>query len=115
MEKLMFRPPQYRRVHLGYGGREANGSSLQGHAQDGYEACGKPDPEDIYEKYVHHMKKHGFDDLEVKMLNVYALLALRSITPWPEVRRGNPTRIRESPGPNPAGGGSFPERPSGAS
>jgi acetylornithine deacetylase/succinyl-diaminopimelate desuccinylase-like protein len=66
-------------------------------------------PEGIYEKYVRHMKKHGFDDLEVTMLNNYAPFRTSIEHPMaPKVVEAIRQGFQEEPVLIPADGGSFP-------
>jgi len=74
MEKLMFRPTlNIAGFVSGYGG-EGSKTVLpcQAKLKMDMRLIVNQDPEDIYQKFLAHVKKNGFEDLEVKMLNFYS-------------------------------------------
>jgi acetylornithine deacetylase/succinyl-diaminopimelate desuccinylase-like protein len=111
MEKIMFRPTlNICGFVSGYGG-EGSKTVLPGQARLKMDMrlVVEQDPDDIYEKFLRHVKRHGFEDLEVKMLNYYH----PSRTPvdhpmapmfFEAIRQG----FGQEPVLIPAGGGSFP-------
>jgi acetylornithine deacetylase/succinyl-diaminopimelate desuccinylase-like protein len=111
MEKLMFRPTlNIAGFTSGYGGQGSKTVlPCKATLKMDMRLVVNQTPEDIYEKYVRHMKKHGFDDLEVMMLNTYAPSRTSVDHPMAPkfveaIRRG----FQQEPVLIPAGGGSFP-------
>lgn len=74
MEKLMFRPTlNIAGLASGYGGPGSKTVlPCQAVLKMDMRLVVNQTPEDIFEKYASHMKLHGFDDLEVNLLNSYA-------------------------------------------
>jgi acetylornithine deacetylase/succinyl-diaminopimelate desuccinylase-like protein len=111
MEKIMFRPTlNICGFVSGYGG-EGSKTVLpyQAKLKMDMRLVVAQDPEDIYQKVLRHVKKHGFDDLEVKMLNFYHPSRTPVDHPMAAkfveaIRQG----FRQEPVLIPAGGGSFP-------
>jgi acetylornithine deacetylase/succinyl-diaminopimelate desuccinylase-like protein len=111
MEKLMFRPTlNIAGFTSGYGGPGSKTVlPCKATLKMDMRLVVNQTPEDIYEKFVRHMRKHGFDDLEVMMLNTYApsrtsvdhSMAPRFVE---AIRQG----FQKEPVLIPAGGGSFP-------
>ncbi len=111
MEKLMFRPTlNIAGFTSGYGGPGSKTvlPSLATLKMD-MRLVVNQDPEDIYQKFVKHIKKHGFDDLDVTMVHYY--YPSRTSVDHPmapkfveAIRQG----FQKEPVLIPAGGGSFP-------
>ncbi len=111
MEKLMFRPTlNIAGFTSGYGGAGSKTvlPSLATLKMD-MRLVVNQDPEDIYQKFVKHIKKHGFEDLDVTMVHYY--YPSRTSVDHPmapkfveAIRQG----FQKEPVLIPAGGGSFP-------
>ena len=111
MEKIMFRPTlNIAGFTSGYGG-EGSKTVLpcKGTLKMDMRLVVKQDPEDIYQKFLAHVKKNGFHDLEVMMHHYY--YPSRTSVDHPmapkfaeAIRRG----FQQEPVLIPAGGGSFP-------
>jgi len=111
MEKLMFRPTlNIAGFTSGYGGPGSKTvlPSLATLKMD-MRLVVNQDPEDIYQKFVKHIKKHGFEDLDVTMVHHY--YPSRTSVDHPmapkfveAIRQG----FQKEPVLIPAGGGSFP-------
>ena len=111
MEKLMFRPTlNIAGFTSGYGGPGSKTvlPSLATLKMD-MRLVVNQDPEDIYQKFVKHIKKHGFEDLDVTMVHYY--YPSRTSVDHPmaprfveAIRQG----FQKEPVLIPAGGGSFP-------
>jgi acetylornithine deacetylase/succinyl-diaminopimelate desuccinylase-like protein len=111
MEKLMFRPTlNIAGLTSGYGGPGSKTVlPCQAVLKMDMRLVVNQTPEDIFEKYVRHMKRYGFDDLEVNLLNSYAPsrtavdhpMAARFVE---AIRQG----FQKDPVLIPSGGGSFP-------
>jgi acetylornithine deacetylase/succinyl-diaminopimelate desuccinylase-like protein len=111
MEKLMFRPTlNIAGFTSGYGGQGSKTVlPCKAMLKMDMRLVVNQTPEDIYEKYVRHMKKHGFDDLEVKMLNTYAPSRTSVDHPLaPKFAEAIRQGFQKDPVLIPAGGGSFP-------
>jgi acetylornithine deacetylase/succinyl-diaminopimelate desuccinylase-like protein len=114
MEKIMFRPTlNIAGFVSGYGG--PGSKTVLPHramVKMDMRLVVNQDPRDIYEKFLRHLKKNGFDDLEVEMHHFYHPsrtpvdhpLAPKCIA---AVRQG----FRQEPVLIPASGGSFPAAP----
>ncbi len=111
MEKLMFRPTlNIAGFTSGYGGQGSKTVlPCKAMLKMDIRLVVNQSPEDIYEKYVRHMKKHGFDDLEVTMLNNYAPSRTSIDHPMaPKFAAAIQEGFQQEPVLIPAGGGSFP-------
>ncbi|MBI5969385.1 MAG: M20/M25/M40 family metallo-hydrolase [Deltaproteobacteria bacterium] len=111
MEKLMFRPTlNIAGFTSGYGGPGSKTVlPCRATLKMDMRVVVNQDPEDIYQKFLRHVRKHGFDDLEVMMLNIYH--PSRTSVDHPlapkfteAIRRG----FQQEPVLVPSGGGSFP-------
>jgi acetylornithine deacetylase/succinyl-diaminopimelate desuccinylase-like protein len=111
MEKLMFRPTlNIAGITSGYGGPGSKTvlPSLATLKMD-MRLVVNQDPEDIFQKFMKHIKKHGFEDLDVTMVHYY--YPSRTSVDHPmapkfveAIRQG----FQKEPVLIPAGGGSFP-------
>jgi acetylornithine deacetylase/succinyl-diaminopimelate desuccinylase-like protein len=111
MEKLMFRPTlNIAGFTSGYGGQGSKTVlPCKAMLKMDIRLVVNQTPEDIYEKYVRHMKKHGFDDLEVTMLNNYAPSRTSIDHPMaPKFAAAIQQGFQQEPVLIPSGGGSFP-------
>ena len=111
MEKLMFRPTlNIAGFTSGYGGQGSKTVlPCKAMLKMDIRLVVNQTPEDIFEKYVRHMKKHGFDDLEVTMLNNYAPSRTSIDHPMaPKFAAAIQQGFQQEPVLIPAGGGSFP-------
>ncbi len=111
MEKLMFRPTlNIAGFTSGYGGLGSKTVlPCKATLKMDMRLVVNQTPEDIYEKYVRHMKKHGFGDLEVQMLNTYAPSRTAVDHPMaPKFNEAIRQGFQKEPVAIPAGGGSFP-------
>ncbi|HYB20849.1 MAG TPA: M20/M25/M40 family metallo-hydrolase [Thermodesulfobacteriota bacterium] len=111
MEKLMFRPTlNIAGFTSGYGGPGSKTVlPCKATLKMDMRLVVNQTPEDIYEKYVRHMKKHGFDDLEVLKLNAYAPSRTSVDHPLaPKFAEAIRQGFGQKPVLIPAGGGSFP-------
>jgi acetylornithine deacetylase/succinyl-diaminopimelate desuccinylase-like protein len=67
------------------------------------------DPEDIFQKLLRHVKRYGFEDLEVKMLNYYHPSRTPVDHPMaPKFMEAIRQGFKQEPVLIPASGGSFP-------
>jgi acetylornithine deacetylase/succinyl-diaminopimelate desuccinylase-like protein len=111
MEKLMFRPTlNIAGFTSGYGGAGSKTvlPSLATLKMD-MRMVVNQDPEDLFQKFTRHIKKHGFEDLDVTMVHYY--YPSRTSVDHPmapkfveAIRQG----FQKEPVLIPAGGGSFP-------
>jgi len=111
MEKLMFRPTlNIAGLVSGYGGPGSKTVlPCQATVKMDMRLVVNQDPEDIYQKFLKHMKKFGFMDLEAKMIHYYYPSRTPVDHPWAEkfvqaIRQG----FAEEPVLVPSSGGSFP-------
>lgn len=111
MEKLMFRPTlNIAGFTSGYGGPGSKTVlPCRATLKMDMRLVVNQDPEDIYQKFLKHVQKHGFEDLEVAMLNAYH--PSRTSVDHPlapkfieSIRQG----FQQEPVQVPSGGGSFP-------
>jgi len=111
MEKLMFRPTlNIAGFVSGYGG-EGSKTVLPCRAilKMDMRLVVNQDPEDIYQKFLGHVKKHGFEDLEVRMLNYYHPSRTSVDHPMaPKFIEAIRQGFQQEPVLIPSGGGSFP-------
>ena len=111
MEKLMFRPTlNIAGFTSGYGGPGSKTvlPSLATLKMD-MRLVVNQDPEDIYQKFVKHIKKHGFEDLDVTMVHYYYPSRTSVDHPMaPKFMEAIRQGFQKEPVLIPAGGGSFP-------
>jgi acetylornithine deacetylase/succinyl-diaminopimelate desuccinylase-like protein len=111
MEKLMFRPTlNIAGFTSGYGGPGSKTvlPSLATLKMD-MRLVVNQDPEDIYQKFVKHIKKHGFEDLDVTMVHYYYPSRTSVDNPMaPKFVEAIRQGFQKEPVLIPAGGGSFP-------
>jgi acetylornithine deacetylase/succinyl-diaminopimelate desuccinylase-like protein len=111
MEKLMFRPTlNIAGFTSGYGGQGSKTVlPCKAMLKMDIRLVVNQTPEDVYDKYVRHVKKHGFDDLEVTKLNTYAPSRTSIDHPMaPKFAAAIREGFQQEPVLIPAGGGSFP-------
>ena len=111
MEKLMFRPTlNIAGLTSGYGGPGSK-TVLPCRAvlKMDMRLVVNQTPEDIFQKYVKHMKRYGFDDLEVNLLNSYSPSRTSVDHPMaPQFVEAIRQGFQKEPVLIPSGGGSFP-------
>lgn len=111
MEKLMFRPTlNIAGLISGYGGPGSKTVlPCQATVKMDMRLVVHQDPEDIYQKFLKHMQKYGFTDLEAKKIHCYYPSRTPVDHPWAKkfeqaIRQG----FEQEPVLVPSGGGSFP-------
>ena len=111
MEKLMFRPTlNIAGLVSGYTGPGSKTVlPCQATVKMDMRLVVNQDPEDIYQKFLKHMQKYGFTDLEAKMIHYYYPSRTPVDHPWAEkferaIRQG----FAQEPVLVPCSGGSFP-------